>query len=155
MTISIRTGAPADLDAIVAIQGAVAEISEWDSDSLARVLGGRSDFGLLVADGESGAVAFLLWRALPENETEILSIAVEAASRRQGIAHELLRKLLEDRPGDCFLEVRTSNLVAQRLYRKLGFAGCGLRRAYYHRPVEDALVMRRSEILAKDATPTH
>jgi ribosomal-protein-alanine N-acetyltransferase len=99
--------------------------------------------------------AFLLWRELPERETEVLGLAVEPCSRRKGLARALLGELLRNRPGECFLEVRASNLPAQRLYSKLGFVRCGLRRAYYHHPVEDALVMRRPEIPPKDATQTH
>jgi ribosomal-protein-alanine N-acetyltransferase len=152
VTISVRPGLPSDLDSVVAIQGASAETSPWTPESLGRILAGSADFGLLVAASESGVLAFVLWRALPPGETEILSLAVEPSSRRKGLAETLLRALAENRPGDCFLEVRVSNLAAQQLYRKLGFVGCGLRRAYYHRPVEDALIMRRPEILAKDAS---
>jgi ribosomal-protein-alanine N-acetyltransferase len=39
------------------------------------------------------------------------------------------------------LEVRVSNVVAQRLYKKCGFRDSGLRRGYYRNNGEDALVM--------------
>jgi ribosomal protein S18 acetylase RimI-like enzyme len=41
-----------------------------------------------------------------------------------------------------FLEVRQSNSGARNLYTRLGFLPVGVRRGYYIRPVEDALVMR-------------
>lgn len=44
---------------------------------------------------------------------------------------------------EVFLEVRQSNRAAQALYRDRGFRVAGMRRAYYRRPVEDALVLRR------------
>jgi len=41
------------------------------------------------------------------------------------------------------LEVRVSNGAAQALYRSHGFQLVGLRRGYYRRPEEDALLMAR------------
>jgi ribosomal-protein-alanine N-acetyltransferase len=41
-----------------------------------------------------------------------------------------------------FLEVRTSNEPAKRLYLSRKFHQIGLRRAYYRDPIEDALVLR-------------
>jgi ribosomal-protein-alanine N-acetyltransferase len=39
------------------------------------------------------------------------------------------------------LEVRTSNIAAQSLYRKYGFGEAGIRRAYYTDNLEDAVIM--------------
>ncbi|SCW69947.1 ribosomal-protein-alanine N-acetyltransferase [Paenibacillus tianmuensis] len=39
------------------------------------------------------------------------------------------------------LEVRPSNLIAQRLYEKLGFRSVGIRRGYYTDNKEDAIIM--------------
>ena len=39
--------------------------------------------------------------------------------------------------------MRVDNDRAQRLYRRRGFAGIGIRRAYYQPSGTDALVMRR------------
>ena len=43
----------------------------------------------------------------------------------------------------AFLEVRESNRAARALYASRGFTEIGRRQAYYRRPVEDALVLRR------------
>jgi ribosomal-protein-alanine N-acetyltransferase len=40
-----------------------------------------------------------------------------------------------------WLEVRASNSAARSLYEKLGFEVLGVRKNYYERPREDALVM--------------
>ena len=40
-----------------------------------------------------------------------------------------------------WLEVRPSNQAARALYRAVGFAAAGVRRGYYRRPPEDALVL--------------
>ena len=39
------------------------------------------------------------------------------------------------------LEVRRSNVTAQSLYQRCGFAADGLRPRYYSRPTEDAVLM--------------
>lgn len=82
------------------------------------------------------------------DEGEITNVAVEETYRRRGIAASLLLRLKEyarqDGIAAVFLEVRRSNEAAVRLYEKSGFAVCGIRKAFYRRPVEDALTMRCS-----------
>jgi ribosomal-protein-alanine N-acetyltransferase len=41
------------------------------------------------------------------------------------------------------LEVRRSNMAAQRLYAKGGFSEHSVRKNYYTQPVEDAIVLFR------------
>jgi ribosomal-protein-alanine N-acetyltransferase len=64
----------------------------------------------------------------------------------EGIGAAMLENLLAEagRRGctEVFLEVRTDNDRAQRLYRRYGFAGIGVRRGYYQPSGADALVMR-------------
>ncbi len=42
----------------------------------------------------------------------------------------------------AWLEVRASNAAAQAMYTDAGFVPAGLRRGYYRRPPEDALIYR-------------
>ena len=144
MRATVRPGRPEDLPRILEIQTASAETVAWDESALRDLLAGAPGSELWVAETEAGLAAFLLWRDLGEGETEVLSLAVAPQRRRSGIGSALLDSLLADRPGDCFLEVRASNAAARALYRKQGFVEAGLRRAYYHRPVEDAVVMTRT-----------
>ena len=41
------------------------------------------------------------------------------------------------------LEVRAGNETAVRLYERMGFTRDGIRKGYYERPVEDAILMTR------------
>lgn len=75
-------------------------------------------------------------------EASIDSIAVAPEYRRQGVAEKLIRAALEGFSGDVFLEVRQSNLAARELYKKLGFEEISVRRNYYERPDEDAIIMK-------------
>ncbi len=77
---------------------------------------------------------------------EILSVAVENAARGKGIGGQLLDAaifaLKEQLVARVFLEVRESNAAAIALYKSRGFAQMSVRKSYYRRPVENALVMR-------------
>ena len=58
-------------------------------------------------------------------------------------AAALMEELVGANSGAILLEVRESNAAARGLYARFGFREVGRRSAYYHRPVEDALVLRR------------
>ena len=77
---------------------------------------------------------------------EILNVAVDAGARKEGIGGLLLdaavAALREQQVARVFLEVRESNVAAIALYGSRGFSQMSIRRNYYRRPVENALVMR-------------
>lgn len=89
------------------------------------------------------------------DQGEILNLGVALAARRRGIGTALVRRLLEHFATrgvvSAFLEVRESNLPAQQLYETFGFAAVGRRQRYYHRPTEDAVVLRAA--ISADANP--
>ena len=78
-------------------------------------------------------------------EADILNITVRPEARRQGIATQLLGKigeLAEPRGVTVIhLEVRESNTPARTLYGMLGFTVDGIRKNYYERPRENAVLM--------------
>ena len=77
-------------------------------------------------------------------EADMMNIAVADTHRRRGIARMLVEELI--RQLDAYqltLEVRASNAPAIALYEKLGFTHVGLRKNYYHKPKEDALILRK------------
>jgi len=79
------------------------------------------------------------------DEAHITNIAVHPQERRRGLGHRLLSELeARARAHGCrrmTLEVRPSNLGAQRLYQRHGFVVCGVRPGYYADTREDALIM--------------
>lgn len=86
-----------------------------------------------------GCVWFIL------EEAHITVLAIQAPYRRQGLGQLLLTTLLEtaiQRQSEwATLEVRLSNLPAQKLYEKFGFITIGQRKKYYPDTGEDALIL--------------
>jgi [ribosomal protein S18]-alanine N-acetyltransferase len=77
-------------------------------------------------------------------EAEVHTLAVDPEHQRRGIGRALLRALLDHAAGaTVFLEVRTDNESAIRLYRSEGFDVVGTRRGYYRPSGADAFTMRR------------
>ena len=76
-------------------------------------------------------------------EGHITNLAVHPQFRRRGVGWELLGPLRLCPAGaeGLTLEVRVSNIEAQRLYTKFGFIKSGIRRGYYLDNDEDALIM--------------
>lgn len=79
------------------------------------------------------------------DEAHIINIAIREQHRRRGIGELLLivgidlaTKL---KANMITLEVRASNVAAQKLYAKYGFIEVGVRRGYYSDNKEDALLM--------------
>ena len=79
------------------------------------------------------------------DEGYISNVAVSSEHRRKGVGEALVAALKErgEALGLSFmsLEVRASNAPAIALYEKLGFQHAGVRKGYYEKPREDALIM--------------
>lgn len=77
-------------------------------------------------------------------DADIINIAVKSSYQRLGIGKiilsELIRQLKVKGIQNVFLEVRVSNLPAQKLYKSFGFITLTKRERYYING-EDALVM--------------
>ena len=79
------------------------------------------------------------------DELHIINIAVRSDWRRRGIGSKLLRFFLSTGEGKgcrrATLELRASNEAARKLYQQHGFRPVAIRKAYYRRPLEDAVLM--------------
>lgn len=79
------------------------------------------------------------------DEGDVNQVAVRSNFRKQGIARQLVTTMIQEMEKDGFvsmtLEVRAGNTPAIALYQSLGFVSEGLRKNFYEKPTEDALIM--------------
>ena len=84
-----------------------------------------------------------MWHVI--NEGHITNVAVKKEYRGKGIGNQIINALIdiakEKEMIGITLEVRTSNIVAQNLYKKNGFIIEGIRKEYYDDNKEDAILM--------------
>ena len=125
--------------AIYEVMTDVYPVSPWTLEQIQADLSQGQTWYALANDGEE-VIGFL---AIQENlfEAEVLQIAVKKAYQGQGIASALFAILPTDK--EIFLEVRKSNQRAQAFYKKEKMVIIAERVAYYHDPVEDAIIMKR------------
>jgi dihydroorotate dehydrogenase electron transfer subunit len=109
------------------------------SNPLSRMLIGRAAH----AQGMAVVGYIVYWHVA--DEIHLHNIAVRKELRKDGIASLLLSEMIRESRVEgarwVTLEVRRSNLPAQKLYEKFGFSVKGVRRAYYSDTGEDALIM--------------
>ena len=79
------------------------------------------------------------------DEGHITNVAVHSDYRGKKIGDKLVKEMVklceESKLVAMTLEVRSSNTVAQNLYRKYGFKMGGIRKEYYSDNKEDAIIM--------------
>ena len=101
----------------------------------------------IAAIGDDGQVLGYVGMMYVLDEGYISNVAVSPEHRRLGIADALINAMI-DRANEkdlsfVTLEVRKSNVPAIELYIKNGFSEVGLRKNYYTKPTEDAILMTR------------
>ncbi|MGH9021227.1 MAG: ribosomal protein S18-alanine N-acetyltransferase [Acidimicrobiales bacterium] len=88
------------------------------------------------------------------DELHVTTLGVRPLHEGRGVATSLLDDAWADAlargVARATLEVAVSNDRAQRLYHRYGFAPVGVRRSYYERTGEDALVMW-ADVAARDS----
>jgi ribosomal-protein-alanine N-acetyltransferase len=131
----IRLAKAADLPRIGEILRASPEAAQWEP-------AGYLAYVCWVAVVESVVQGFIAARQIVVDEFEILNVAVALEARNQGIGSALVAHACAELSGTGYLEVRTSNIAAQRLYLRCGWKVAGTRREYYNNPAEDAVVMK-------------
>lgn len=138
----IRNMTQEDLSIVCAIErGAFSQ--PWSEEDFRTSLEDeKNDY--LVAEVDGVVVGYCgCWGVA--DEAAIYNVAVDKKYRRQQIGRLLLQELIEQsakRGTTAFtLEVRSSNEPAIRLYQSLGFECEGIRKDFYSKPKEDAIIM--------------
>lgn len=134
-----------DLDAVMEIEEELFPVP-WTKEGFFTFLT-RDDAMFLVVEEKEKILGYCgLLMVLDEGD--VLNVAVRKDRQREGIGNFLMESLLrlssERGVNIIHLEVRKGNETAIRLYERLGFERDGLRKGYYTDPVEDAILMTKS-----------
>ena len=141
-----RLASDSEIDEMMAVEHE-AFTNPWTRDMyLAECANPEVSYFFLAREPSGRLVGFCaFWRIL--DELHINNLAVLPPYRRQGVASALLDRVLAEGhslgAAHATLEVRQSNEAAVRLYEACGFRVAGVRRQYYTKPDEDALILWR------------
>ena len=154
MNLSLRLADSGDAPLLAAIERE-ASAFPWSDAQLASACDAEalSDMStplerVVLVEQNEKVCGFIIYTQLLD-EGAIHNIAVSPACQRLGMARTLLAEVLDvfarDGARRVLLEVRASNIAAQRLYRSFGFELDGVRKNYYpsQGAREDALLMSK------------
>lgn len=132
-----------DIEQVVAIEEASFP-TPWTADAFQRELTMNEHAHYFVIEKEGALIGYCgLWVII--DESHITNIAILPEYRGQKLGDALLKEVINEARTigvkTMTLEVRVSNEVAKKLYRKYGFQNGGIRKRYYTDNYEDGLVM--------------
>lgn len=140
-----RRAIPADATGIAALEEKIFS-DAWSYRDVQDLI--CTEGGMCFTATENGEVIAYVIGRLIAPEGEIYRVAVAPHKRQRGIGYRLLDYAVKTSKGQglerLFLEVRSRNIPAIRLYTAYGFKEIGVRKRYYKDPEDDAIVMLRA-----------
>ncbi len=131
-----------DMPEVLAIEHAGFEFP-WCEEEFLKVLRQRNCIGMVAELGER-VVGFMIYE-LHKSKLNILDFAVHPEFRRQGVADQMVDKLVgklsSHRRTRIVLHVRETNLPAQVFFRDQGFKAVEVVREHFQDTMEDAYFM--------------
>lgn len=144
--LAVRPARLVDVPAVLEIERTVFS-DPWSAQSFREALGHPAVYFSCVRRDEGELLGYVVAWFIAD-EGEIANLAVARSAWGAGIGRALLDAALTEAASRgvtaVYLEVRESNERARRLYQSSKFQEVGRRRGYYRRPVEDAIVLRRT-----------
>lgn len=130
----------------------------WTEEDFLCCLRQRNCIGM-VTEIRGEVVGFMIYE-LYKDQLRILNFAVDPAFRRQWIGSRMVSrlkdKLSQQRRKRLVLDVRETNLGAQKFFQSQGFKAVSILRGYYEETGEDAYHMRYSLTTEDDVfSPFH
>ena len=138
----LRPMLPSDTEAIRELECDIFS-DAWSENNIKDSIESKFDYCMVIEEGYR-VLAYIIFR-VNMDEAELFRIATDKNSRNFGFAHELMNFMISNlrtmKVKKVFLEVRSKNTAAIRLYENYGFKKIGIRREYYSAPTDDALLM--------------
>jgi len=143
MTVNMRLMREEDLDVVAEIEKASFP-TPWSREIYREELTENNFAHYYVIENDQGVVGFIgAWIIF--DEIQVTNFAVLPSERTRGYGHMLFQYLINKallKGGRLMsLEVRESNIAAQKLYQSFGLKKAGIRKRYYTDNNEDAIVM--------------
>ena len=140
-----RRSVPQDATGIAELEGEIFS-DPWSYRDVQNLI--CTEGGMCFTALEDGKVIAYVIGRLIAPEGEIYRVAVAPHKRQRGIGYRLLDYAVKTSKGHglerLFLEVRSRNIPAIKLYTAYGFKEIGIRKNYYKDPQDDAIVMLRA-----------
>ena len=115
----------------------------WSANSFIEASQNENNIYLVCVQNDEVTGYCGLWTVLGEGD--VTNVAVSKKHRGKGYGRALLKELenrgLEKKVIKFFLEVRQNNIIAKNLYLSSGYKDIGIRKNFYERPTEDAVIM--------------
>ncbi|MDC2867825.1 ribosomal protein S18-alanine N-acetyltransferase [Bacillus sp. BP-3] len=143
MNITFRNMKEEDIPQIVLIEES-SFTTPWTAEAFEREINMNEYAHYAVLETEEGIIGYCgLWIILDESHITNIAILPKYRGLKLGVAllQEVMNKARAFGAKTMTLEVRVSNEVAKKLYRKFGFQNGGIRKRYYTDNYEDGLVM--------------
>ncbi|MBY0313967.1 MAG: GNAT family N-acetyltransferase [Bdellovibrionales bacterium] len=106
-------------------------LKSWSEATLTETL--RTYNFVFLGAGGQPMTSCVVFQEMGPDLCEVLFLGTSPAYQGQGQMTELLEEFIHRCPYDrIWLECRADNLIAQNIYRKLGFVENGQRPNYYH-----------------------
>ncbi|GEM05436.1 putative ribosomal-protein-alanine acetyltransferase [Halolactibacillus miurensis] len=143
MTVNMRLMRVEDLDVVAEIEKASFP-TPWSRNIYREELTENNFAHYYVIENDQGVVGFIgAWIIF--DEIQVTNFAVLPSERKKGYGRMLFQYLINKallKGGRLMsLEVRKSNLAAQKIYQSFGLKKAGIRKRYYTDNNEDAIVM--------------
>lgn len=131
-----------DLEQVVAIEEATFSMP-WSKTAFLESMNNPSHVYVVACEGDTVCGYCGMWGVAGEGQ--INNVAVRSDLRGMGTGFAIVKFLIQEgeKQGlEAFtLEVRESNVAAIRVYEKAGFKNAGIRKDFYERPKENAVIM--------------
>ena len=136
-----------DLPAVLELEHRLFTDDAWSEDTYRGELSDPGGTRHYVVAEEDGVLAGWAGLAAAGGQGDVLTIGVRPELQGRGLGSSLLTALLDEaaarRCAEVFLDVRSDNDRARRLYERFGFTPVGVRKRYYQPSGVDAIVMVR------------